>query len=133
MSSGLQIAGAVAGPAAVGAIAKGMLGTAAAVGLNLVAGPGIGAALGGTIAGVNAWEETHKNPMYTGLAAAAGALVGAIAFPLLQTIGTFGGTVGTVLGAGIAGVGAGMWEQRENERKDLEALAHGYQPPATAA
>ena len=129
LKSGLVAAALVGVPSALGAGGNAALGGLGATAATLLTGPVVGATLGGVMAGRAAWKETGQNPIYTGLAALAGAGAGAVAFPVLALPGTWGGLAGAAVATAGIGVGAGIWQAVNNQRIHQKALAAGYQPP----
>lgn len=128
--AGAQAAALVGVPSLLGAVETVTLGLGPSILIETAVSPTAGALLGGAYAAKGAWEETHKNPIFTGLATLLGAGVGMVGLPLLKAPGTFGGLAGALGAAGIAGVGVGIWTAHQNYKADQEALAHGYNPGA---
>ena len=122
-------AGLVVGvPSAVGALEKSILGTGGSAALTLLLSPTAGALIGGVGLGAMAYRGTNHNPIYTGLAAIAGAGVGAAAWPLLKLPGALGGTTGAMVATGAVAAGAAVWSAMNNRAVDQEARDHGYKP-----
>ena len=129
LSEGLIAASLVGVPSALGAGGNALLGGLGATAATAIVGPTLGAAIGGVWLGRGAYKETHGNPIYTGLAALAGAGVGAVAFPLLSLPGTWGGATGAVVAAAGVGTAAAIWTSVQNNKLQQKALVAGYKPP----
>ena len=137
LREGLVAASLIGVPSALGAGANALgasLGGGAAAGilggtaLTAFALPTLGAVVGGSWAGVAAYKGTNQNPIFTGLAAIAGAGVGTLAMPLLSLPGAWGGTTGAVVATAGIGVGAAIWSVVNNHKLDQKAIEAGYKP-----
>ncbi len=129
LKEGLKVGSVIGLPAAFGALGKAALGALGASALAAIAGPTIGATIGAVVLGKMAYDSTSKNLIYTGLAAMAGAGIGAVAFPALALIGSWGGTAGALAATAAAGIGTGIWGLLSNQKLKQKALEAGYQPP----
>ena len=128
LKEGLTGAALIGIPSAVGALQNAALGGLGATAVTAIAGPTLGAVIGGVWMGHAAYKGTNENPIYTGLAAIAGAGVGAVAFPLLQLPGVWGGATGAAGAAGGIGVAVALWALSSNHKLDQKALDAGYKP-----
>lgn len=128
VSEGLVGAALFGVPSAFGAVANTYLGGLGGTAATAVLGPTLGAVIGGVGLGRGAWKETNHNPIFTGLAALAGAGVGAVAFPLLSLPGTWGGIPGAAVAVAGAGIGAAVWASMKNQKLHQKALDAGYKP-----
>lgn len=128
LKEGLVAATLIGVPTAFGAGGNALLGGLGATAVTAFAGPALGATIGGVMLGRAAYKETNQNPIYTGLAALAGAGVGAVAFPLLALPGTWGGVTGAVVATAGVGAGAAIWTAVNNHKLNQKALDAGYKP-----
>ena len=128
LKEGLTAAALIGIPSAFGAAEHVWLGGLGATGVTALVSPAAGAAIGGVMLGRSAYKATSKNPIYTGLAALAGAGVGAVAFPLLKLPGVWGGPIGAAIAAGGVGAGVAIWSAVNNQKIDAKAQAAGYKP-----
>lgn len=127
---GAKAAAFVGVPSLLGAVETATLGLANSSLLEIAVSPTVGAVAGAGWFGYEAWKETGKNPLFTGLAGLLGAGAGAVGLPLLKAPGTFGGFAGALAATGAAGIGVGIWSAQHNARADQEAVHHGYKPPS---
>lgn len=129
LKEGVTGAALVGVPSLVGAAEHALLGAGASTLVSLALSPTAGAVLGAVIVGGAAWKETNRNPFFTGLAALAGAGVGAVAWPLLKLPGVWGGLTGALVATGVAAGGAASRAIGYNAREDALAREHGCSRP----
>ena len=127
-TEGGSVAAVVGAPLLLGAAQQDIFGTLGAVGLTTVAGPVLGMGIGGALAGYGAHKMSRGNPVFTGLGAVAGGVVGAVAFPVSQYLGTALGYQGSLIAAGALGVGAAIYTAIDNNSIKEEAIKRGYTP-----
>jgi hypothetical protein len=123
------VAAAVVGvPAFLGAFQNDIFGTLGAGLGGTITGVAGGAILGGAIAGYKSYHGSNKNPMYGVLGGMAGALGGAVAFPLLKQPGLWFGFTGAAVATGVAAVGVTAAMAYQNHQNTQDAIAHGWKP-----
>ncbi|MBI3927167.1 MAG: hypothetical protein HY319_16645 [Armatimonadetes bacterium] len=129
LKEGLVGAALIGVPSAIGAAENALVGALGATAVTTFLSPTAGAVIGGVWAGRTAYKATNENPLYTGLAAVAGAGVGAIAFPILKLPGAWGGVTGAAVATAGVGIGVAIWAAVNARKVDQMALEAGYKPP----
>lgn len=128
LGQGAQAAALVGIPSLVGAYQNEIFGTLGAGLGGTMTGIAGGAILGGAIAGYKSYHGSNKNSMYGVLGGLAGALGGAVAFPLLKQPGLWFGFTGAAVATGVAAVGVTAAMAYQNHQNTQDAMAHGWKP-----